>query len=244
MREALGSYTPRVLPLDYDSASNRITAARISAARPSPRWSPSPGSATSILTSSWPRNSTSRTPFSTSLDRRPQTRLRPSMRHGRSGWGRPGCASANTRTSFRPTTAGGNSPRSIPRPSRPRFRQHFDGDGLLNIAIQKSPATIEIKRYITTTEIATVSFTGESPVMIFTGLVYHSNIPDQEDVGCLYLRAERPNPSLSGCSVKPTPPSTNCTSSFRSRWRGWRNSRRSGKPWCSGARTRREPTPG
>ena len=69
----------------------------------------------------------------------------------------------------------------------------FDRDGLLNLAIQKSAATIEIKAYTTALgNTITASFTGHSPLLFYTGLAFAGAEDVEDDVVCFYLLAEKP----------------------------------------------------
>lgn len=69
----------------------------------------------------------------------------------------------------------------------------FNRQGRLVIAIQKSTGIIQIRRY--TDElgaVATIEFAGTSPALIYLGLVFVSELPEQSEVACYYLRAEKP----------------------------------------------------
>lgn len=69
----------------------------------------------------------------------------------------------------------------------------FNRQGRLVIAIQKSTGIIQIRRY--TDElgaVATIEFAGTSPALIYLGLVFVSELPEQSEVVCYYLRSEKP----------------------------------------------------
>ncbi len=69
----------------------------------------------------------------------------------------------------------------------------FDRDGFLNLAIQKSAATIEIKAYTSEEgNTITASFTGYAPLLFYTGLAFSGTEGVEDDVVCFYLLAEKP----------------------------------------------------
>lgn len=76
--------------------------------------------------------------------------------------------------------------------SKPDAITHaWDAEGLLAVAIQKTPTTIELKRYDDATgeDIDTFTWTGVSPALFYTGLVIKDG---RGQLVCYYLQAGSP----------------------------------------------------
>ncbi len=193
MREGLGSYTPRVLPLNYDSLESDYGCQSISGTGFSSLFP------FAVLCSFDPNIFVAdefAQPDTVYYFKGPATQGNPppfttdwavwisatGIRVGKFSSVTPPANTLGEASSLYPTLS----------PLPVKVAAAFDRNGFINIAIQSGIATIEIKRYTAVDNVVTKSFTGEAPLMIWTGLVYHSDTPDLDDIACLYLRHEKP----------------------------------------------------
>lgn len=189
--QAFQSYTPRALPLEYDSLENEVGCQPISgngahSLKPFIEFCAAEHDESSELFNQ---------PLTVSYTEGPIAAM--GDEPFRSNWAfwvaTNGIRGGLSELVIPPADSDGQPSSLYPSTTPEDLSAAFGANGMLHLAIQKSDATIEIKYYTSQQgNASTVDFLGNSPLMVYTGLVMASAEEGAADMICLYLREEKP----------------------------------------------------